>query len=166
VMLGKVLGGGLPAAAVAGPARVMDGLAPVGPVYQAGTLSGNPVAMAAGIAALSMIKTDPALYEGLQNRARDLVRGLVAVADMAEVPMVAAAIGGLAGFFFSGDEVNDYATARATDAETYARFFRGMLAHGFYLPPSRFEALFLSTAHSKDHIDRFLGAAEHVFATP
>ena len=166
VMLGKVLGGGLPAAAVAGPGRVMDGLAPVGPVYQAGTLSGNPVAMAAGIAALSMIKTDPALYEGLQNRARDLVRGLVAVADMAEVPMVAAAIGGLAGFFFSGDEVNDYATARATDAETYARFFRGMLAHGFYLPPSRFEALFLSTAHSKDHIDRFLGAAEHVFATP
>ena len=166
VMLGKILGGGLPAAAVAGPARVMDGLAPVGPVYQAGTLSGNPIAMAAGIAALSMIKSDPGLYERLQTRARDLVRGLVAVADTAEVPMVAAAIGGLAGFFFSGDEVNNYATARATDADTYARFFRGMLAHGIYLPPSRFEALFLSTAHSAEHIDRFIGAAEHVFATP
>jgi glutamate-1-semialdehyde 2,1-aminomutase len=166
VMLGKVLGGGLPAAAVAGPSRVMDGLAPVGPVYQAGTLSGNPVAMAAGIAALSMIKSEPALYKGLQNRARDLVRGLVAVADVAEIPMVAAAIGGLAGFFFSGDEVNNYATARATDADTYARFFRGMLAHGIYLPPSRFEALFLSTAHTGDHIEQFIQAAARVFATP
>jgi len=166
VMLGKVLGGGLPAAAVAGPARVMDGLAPVGPVYQAGTLSGNPVAMAAGIAALSMIKSDPGLYEGVQARARDLVRGLVAVADVAEIPMVAAAIGGLAGFFFSGDEVNDYATARATDADTYARFFRGMLAHGIYLPPSRFEALFLSTAHTGDHIEQFIESAARVFATP
>jgi glutamate-1-semialdehyde 2,1-aminomutase len=166
VMLGKVLGGGLPAAAVAGPARVMDGLAPVGPVYQAGTLSGNPVAMAAGIAALSMIKSDPGLYERLQTRARDLVRGLVGIADVAEVPMVAAAIGGLAGFFFSGDEVNNYATARATDGDTYGRFFRGMLAHGIYLPPSRFEALFVSTAHTAEHVNRFLGAAEHVFATP
>jgi glutamate-1-semialdehyde 2,1-aminomutase len=166
VMLGKVLGGGLPAAAVAGPAHLMDLLAPDGPVYQAGTLSGNPVAMAAGIAALSMIKGDPGLYERLQTRARDLVRGLVAVADTAEVPMVAAAIGGLAGFFFSGDEVNNYATARATDADTYGRFFRGMLAHGIYLPPSRFEALFLSTAHTAEHIDRFVGAAEQVFATP
>jgi glutamate-1-semialdehyde 2,1-aminomutase len=166
VMLGKVLGGGLPAAAVAGPARVMDGLAPGGPVYQAGTLSGNPVAMAAGIAALSMIKSDPGLYERLQTRARDLVRGLVGIADVAEVPMVAAAIGGLAGFFFSGDEVNNYATARATDADTYARFFRGMLAHGIYLPPSRFEALFVSTAHTAEHVNRFLGAAERVFATP
>jgi glutamate-1-semialdehyde 2,1-aminomutase len=135
-------------------------------VYQAGTLSGNPVAMAAGIAALSMIKSEPALYKGLQNRARDLVRGLVAVADVAEIPMVAAAIGGLAGFFFSGDEVNNYATARATDADTYARFFRGMLAHGIYLPPSRFEALFLSTAHTGDHIEQFIQAAARVFATP
>jgi glutamate-1-semialdehyde 2,1-aminomutase len=166
VMLGKVLGGGLPTAAVAGPARVMDGLAPVGPVYQAGTLSGNPVAMAAGIATLSMIKSDPGLYERLQTRARDLVRGLVGIADVAEVPMVAAAIGGLAGFFFSGDEVNNYATARATDADTYGRFFRGMLAHGIYLPPSRFEALFISTAHTAEHVNRFLGAAEQVFATP
>ena len=166
VMLGKVLGGGLPAAAVAGPARVMDGLAPVGPVYQAGTLSGNPVAMAAGIAALSMIKGDPGLYDRLQNRARDLARGLVGVADDAKVPMVAAAIGGLAGFFFSGDEINDYAAARATDPDTYGRFFRGMLAHGVYLPPSRFEALFVSTAHTAEHVERFLGAAEQVFATP
>jgi glutamate-1-semialdehyde 2,1-aminomutase len=113
-----------------------------------------------------MIKSDPGLYERLQTRARDLVRGLVGIADVAEVPMVAAAIGGLTGFFFSGDEVNNYATARATDADTYGRFFRGMLAHGIYLPPSRFEALFISTAHTAEHVNRFLGAAEQVFATP
>jgi glutamate-1-semialdehyde 2,1-aminomutase len=166
VMLGKVLGGGLPAAALAGRAEIMDVLAPVGPVYQAGTLSGNPIAMAAGIAALSMIKADPGLYERLQELARELVRGLIDVADIAEVPMVAAAIGGLAGFFFSGDEVNDYAAAQSTDGDVYARFFRGMLAHGIYLPPSRFEALFLSTAHTHEHVERFLGAAQHVFATP
>ena len=166
VMLGKVLGGGLPAAAVGGPAELMDDLAPSGPIYQAGTLSGNPVAMAAGIAALQLIMADPALYNRLQETARMLVRGLVDVADRAEVPMVAAAIGGLAGFFFSDGEVNDYEGAAATDPEVYARFFRGMLSHGIYLPPSRFEALFISTEHTREHIEQFLGAAEHVFATP
>jgi glutamate-1-semialdehyde 2,1-aminomutase len=166
VMLGKVVGGGFPAAALAGPADLMDNLAPTGPVYQAGTLSGNPVAMAAGIAALQMIKADLTLYDRLQETARLLVRGLVDVADRAEVPMVAAAIGGLAGFFFAGDEVNDYDGALATDPEVYARFFRGMLSHGIYLPPSRFEALFISTAHTRDHVERLLGAAEAVFATP
>ena len=166
VLLGKVLGGGLPAAAVAGPAGVMDHLAPVGPVYQAGTLSGNPVAMAAGIAALQMIKSDPGLYLRIQDTARLLVRGLVDVADMAEVPMVAAAIGGLAGFFFADEEVDDYEKAAATDGEVYGRFFRGMLSHGIYLPPSRFEALFISTEHTREHVELFLGAAERVFATP
>ncbi|HZB79228.1 MAG TPA: glutamate-1-semialdehyde 2,1-aminomutase [Actinomycetota bacterium] len=166
VLLGKVLGGGLPAAAVAGPAGVMDHLAPVGPVYQAGTLSGNPVAMAAGIAALQMIKSDPGLYLRIQDTARLLVRGLVDVADMAEVPMVAAAIGGLAGFFFADEEVDDYEKAAATDGEVYGRFFRGMLSHGIYLPPSRFEALFISTEHTREHIELLLGAAERVFATP
>jgi glutamate-1-semialdehyde 2,1-aminomutase len=165
VLLGKVIGGGLPAAALAGRAETLDQLAPVGPVYQAGTLSGNPLAMAAGIATLSMIKGEPGLYEQLQNRARDLVRGLVDAADRAEVPMVAAAIGGLAGFFFVDDEVFDYDAARATDADAFARFFRGMLEHGVYLPPSRFEALFLSSAHTPDHIERFVDAARHVFAT-
>jgi glutamate-1-semialdehyde 2,1-aminomutase len=149
---------------VAGPGELMDRLAPAGPVYQAGTLSGNPIAMAAGTAALGMIKSDPSLYERVQSTARDLVRGLVDAADYSEVPLVASAIGGLAGFFFSDDEVEDYDGARATDPATYAGFWRGMLAHGVYLPPSRFEALFLSTEHSSEHVDRVVEAARHVFA--
>jgi glutamate-1-semialdehyde 2,1-aminomutase len=164
VMLGKILGGGLPVGAVAGPARLLEQLSPTGPVYQAGTLSGNPVAMAAGVAALSMIKADPGLYGRIQETGRDLVRALVDAADYSHVPMVAAAIGGLAGFFFSDDEVDDYDAARATSAETYAGFWRGMLAHGVYLPPSRFEALFISTAHNSEHVDRVVEAARHVFA--
>ncbi|MGH2789329.1 MAG: glutamate-1-semialdehyde 2,1-aminomutase [Actinomycetota bacterium] len=162
VLLGKVLGGGLPAAAVVGSASLLDQLAPTGPVYQAGTLSGNPLAMAAGIATLSMIRSDPALYERLQERARDLVRVLVDASDHAEVPMVAAAIGGLAGFFFSEEEVNDYEGARATNAETYAHFWRGMFDRGVYLPPSRFEALFVSTAHTEQHLERVAAAARAV----
>jgi glutamate-1-semialdehyde 2,1-aminomutase len=159
VMLGKVLGGGLPAAAVGGPAELMEQLAPTGPVYQAGTLSGNPLAMAAGTAALSMIKADPGLYDRIQNRARELVRGIVGEADLAEVAMVGSAIGGLAGFFFSNEEVEDYEGAKATDSETYARFWRAMLERGMYLPPSRFEALFLATAHTEEHIEGFVDAA-------
>jgi glutamate-1-semialdehyde 2,1-aminomutase len=164
VLLGKILGGGLPVGAVAGPADLLDRLAPTGPVYQAGTLSGNPVAMAAGVAALGMIKADPGLYERVQETGRDLVRALVDAADYSQVPMVAAAIGGLAGFFFSDEEVDDYEAARATNAETYGGFWRGMLAHGIYLPPSRFEALFISTAHESEHVDRVVEAARHVFA--
>jgi glutamate-1-semialdehyde 2,1-aminomutase len=162
VLLGKVLGGGLPVAAVAGPASLMEQLAPAGPIYQAGTLSGNPVAMAAGIAALSLIKADPELYDRLQETARSLVRGLVDAADVAEVPMVGSAIGGLAGFFFSHDEVDHYEGAKASFVDAHARFFRGMLTHGIYLPPSRFEALFISAAHTDEHIDRAVGVAAHV----
>ena len=162
VLLGKVLGGGLPVGAVAGPADLMDRLAPVGPVYQAGTLSGNPVAMAAGIAALTLIRSDPGMYDRIQEAARALVRGLIDAADVARVPMVAAAIGGLAGFFFSDDEIVDLSGAQSTDAEVYGRFFRGMLAHGIYVPPSRFEALFIGTAHEKEHVEQFLEAAEDV----
>lgn len=162
VLLGKILGGGLPVGAVAGPAALMDQLAPVGPVYQAGTLSGNPVAMAAGLASLSLIKSDPGIYDRIQETARSLVRGLVDAADVAEVPMVGAAIGGLAGFFFSHDEVEDYEAAKATFDDAYARFFRGMLTHGVYLPPSRFEALFISAAHTEEDIDHVVGVAAHV----
>jgi glutamate-1-semialdehyde 2,1-aminomutase len=162
VLLGKVLGGGLPVGAVAGRAEFMDRLAPVGDVYQAGTLSGNPVAMAAGIASLTMIKEAPGLLDEIQERARSLVRGLVDAADIAEVPMVAAAIGGLAGFFFADDEIDDYEQAAATDADFYARFFRGMLERGIYLPPSRFEALFISAAHTEEHVERTVKAAHDV----
>ena len=166
VMLGKVIGAGLPVGAVAGTAELMDHLAPVGDVYQAGTLSGNPVAMAAGIANMNLIQQDPGVYERLQATARDLVRGLVDAADQAEVPMVASAIGGLAGFFFANEDVLNYEEAAATEADPYARFFRGMLFHGVYLPPSRFEALFISATHTSEHVDRFVEAAHVVFNTP
>ena len=165
VLLGKIVGGGLPVGAVAGPAELMEQLAPIGPIYQAGTLSGNPVAMAAGIAAISLIKSDPAVYERIQETARSLVRGLVDAADVAEVPMVGVAIGGLAGFFFSNDEVDDYEAAAASFADAHARFFRGMLEHGVYLPPSRFEALFVSAMHTEEHIDRAVGVAAHVLTS-
>ncbi|MBW3594981.1 MAG: glutamate-1-semialdehyde 2,1-aminomutase [Actinobacteria bacterium] len=162
VMLGKILGGGLPVAAVAGPAELMDQLAPVGSVYQAGTLSGNPLAMAAGVASLRAIKEDATLYHRIQERARSLVRGLVDVADIAEVPMVATAIGGLAGFFFAEDEVVDLDGANASDADMYAHFFRGMLDRGIYLPPSRYEALFVSATHEEEHVERTVKAAHDV----
>ncbi len=165
VMLGKILGGGLPVAAVAGPAELLDQLAPQGRVYQAGTLAGNPLAMAAGIAGLTMIRSEPGLYARVQDLARTLVRGLVDVADAARVPLVAGAIGGLAGFFFADDEVDDYAGAAASDAERYASFFNAMLERGVYLPPSRFEALFISTAHTTDDIERTIAAAQEAFAT-
>jgi glutamate-1-semialdehyde 2,1-aminomutase len=166
VMMGKVVGGGLPVGVVGGRGDIMDRLAPEGPVYQAGTLSGNPVAMAAGIAALSMIRSQPNLYEELQSRARSLVRGLVDAADQAErVPMAAGAVGGLAGFFFAEDEITNYEEAKATDAKVYAAFFRGMLERGIYLPPSRFEALFLSSAHTEEHVDRVASAAFETIVT-
>ena len=164
VLLGKILGGGLPVGAVAGRAEVMDRLAPSGPVYQAGTLAGNPVAMAAGIAMLGLIQSDPGVYERIQESGRSLVRGLVDAADVAEVPMVAAAIGGLAGFFFSNEEVNDHEGAKAAFEDSHARFFRGLVAHGVYFPPSRYEALFVSAAHTGEHIDRVVATAAAVLS--
>ena len=164
VLLGKILGGGMPAAAVAGPAELLEQLAPTGPVYQAGTLAGNPVAMAAGLAGLEKIAADPGLHARLQASGRELVRGLLETADAAGVPLTGAAIGGLAGFFFSPEPVTDLAGAQASDGEAYALFWRGMLERGVYLPPSRFEALFLSDAHSSDHIGATLEAAGQVLS--
>jgi glutamate-1-semialdehyde 2,1-aminomutase len=165
VLLGKILGGGLPVGAVAGKAELMDHLAPEGPVYQAGTLSGNPIAMAAGIAMMSLIRSDPGLYDRIQETARSLVRGLVDAADVAEVPMVGAAIGGLAGFFFSNDEIDDYEDSKGSFEDAHARFFRGLLGHGVYFPPSRFEALFISTEHTEEHVDHVVGVAGHVLTS-
>ena len=165
VMLGKILGGGLPAAALCGPAEVMERLAPVGPVYQAGTLSGNPVAMAAGLRTLEMMTADAGLHDVLQERGRSLARALVDAASAANIELVASAIGGLAGFFFAAESVTNFEQAAATDGALYGRFFRAMLERGVYLPPSRFEALFLSTAHTEAHIERVATAAEQAFGS-
>jgi glutamate-1-semialdehyde 2,1-aminomutase len=164
VLLGKIVGGGMPVGAVAGPAEVMELLAPAGPIYQAGTLSGNPVAMAAGLKTLEMMAAEAGLHDRLQEKGRSLAKGLAGAAQSAGVDLVSSAIGGLAGFFFSARNVTNFEQAAASDGRRYARFFRGMLERGVFLPPSRFEALFMSATHTDAHIDQAVDAAEKVLA--
>ena len=156
--LGKVLGGGLPLAAFGGRAEIMDHLAPQGPVYQAGTLSGNPVAVAAGLAALDLVDTlDP--YARLDALADQLASGLASIlAERGEAATINRA-GSLLSLFFGEGPVTDYETARAGDHQTYARFFHAMLDRGVYLPPSGYEGWFLSTAHGEAEATRILESA-------
>jgi glutamate-1-semialdehyde 2,1-aminomutase len=160
VILGKVIGGGLPAAAYAGPAALMDRVAPAGDVYQAGTLSGNPLATAAGLATLRLL--DDLAYERLAGLAQGLAEGLEAAGRECGVPVRAAWATGLVTLFFSEREVRSYTDALACDLETHAAFCRGMLERGVYLPPSQFEAWFPSLAHSDAHVDQTLQAAREV----
>jgi glutamate-1-semialdehyde 2,1-aminomutase len=160
VALGKVVGGGYPLAAFGGSADVMRQLAPEGPVYQAGTLSGNPVAVAAGLAQLRLL--DDAAYKGLADRADQLIEGLQGVFDAAGVPAAVPRVASLFSVFFTGEPVRDYAGARAADHGRYARFFNGMLARGHYLPPSGYEALFVSLAHTPEDIASTVAAAHEV----
>lgn len=156
-MFGKVLGGGMPLAAVGGAAEVMDHLAPDGPVYQAGTLSGNPLATAAGLATLEEL--EPADYEVLEGRVADLARGLErAIAD-AGLPVQVPRVGTITGLFFSELPVRDHQGARRSDTAAYAAFFAGMLHRGIFLAPSAFEALFVSLAHGPDEIEETIAAA-------
>jgi len=156
--LGKVMGGCFPCAAFGGRADVMERLAPAGPVYQAGTLSGNPVAVAAGLAALDLAgRKDP--YPVLEERAEQLIAGLDEVFRMAGVPATINRVESLFSVFFAEGPVRRYGDARSADHQRYARFFHGMLEGGVYLPPSGYEAWFLSTAHSSEDIDRTLEVA-------
>ena len=151
-IFGKVLGGGLPLAAGAGPAAVMDELAPLGAVYQAGTLSGNPLATAAGLAVLSQLNDD--VYAVLEARAAALTAGLAEVLGAAGIPVTAPRAFTLGGLFFAGEPVHSYDDAKAADAEQYARFFHAMLDRGVYFAPSAFEAMFPSLAHTDADIER------------
>jgi glutamate-1-semialdehyde 2,1-aminomutase len=160
VVLGKVLGGGLPAAAYAGPRGLMERVAPAGDVYQAGTLSGNPLATAAGLATLRLL--DAPAYERLGGLSRTLAEGLEAAGRERGVPVTAAWAPGLVTLFFSERPVRSYADARACDLEAHAAFCRGMLDRGVYLPPSQFEVWFPSLAHSDAHVERTLEAAAEV----
>ena len=160
-ILGKVLGGGLPLAAVAGPRRLLEQLAPVGETYQAGTLSGNPLATAAGLATLRRL--DTGAYERLGRTTERLAQGLEEAAAAAGVTVQVPRQPGLLTVFFSTRPVRDYADARAADASAFARFFTEMLARGVYLPPSAFEAWFPSLAHGDDELDRTLAAAAEAF---
>ena len=156
--LGKIIGGGVPVAAYAGRAEWMDHVAPLGPVYQAGTLAGNPLAMSAGIATLNQL-SKPGVYEAIEETARTLVAGFrKAVADAGLVAQVNA-IGSLATLFFAPQAVHDYGDAKRSDRKLYARFFREMLDRGIFLAPSQFEAAFVSAAHSATDIDRTILAA-------
>jgi glutamate-1-semialdehyde 2,1-aminomutase len=157
-VLGKVMGGGFPCAAFGGRAEVMDQLAPEGPVYQAGTLSGNPVAVAAGLAALDLVdREDP--YEGVERAAADLSGGLSAALREAGTAHTVNRAGSLFSVFFGTGPVRDHAGARAADHDAYARFFHAMLDRGVYLPPSGYEAWFLGTAHGQAEVDRTVAAA-------
>ncbi len=156
--LGKIIGGGVPVAAYGGRADLMDQVAPLGPVYQAGTLAGNPLAMSAGIAALKQL-TKPGLYEEMTQLARRLVIGLRAEVQDAGIPAQINAIGSLATVFFTPAPVRNYTDAKRSDTKRYARFFREMLDRGIFLAPSQFEAAFVSVAHTFQDIDRTLAAA-------
>jgi glutamate-1-semialdehyde 2,1-aminomutase len=161
-VLGKIVGGGMPLAAYGGREDVMNMIAPVGPVYQAGTLSGNPAAVAAGIATLSELSR-PGFYEKLETRARTLFEGLIAAAKAAGVEACGNSIGSMGTLFFRGGEVKCWDDAKKSDTSAYARFFRKMLDRGFNFAPSQFEAAFVSAAHTDADVEATLKAAEESF---
>jgi glutamate-1-semialdehyde 2,1-aminomutase len=160
--LGKIVGGGFPVGAFGGKAEIMDKLAPVGPVYQAGTLSGNPVAMVAGLATIHQLEQS-GVYEELDRLGARLAGGLCHAAEDAGIPTFCTRVGSLSCMFFTDAEVRDWATASTSDTDRYARYFRGMMDRGFMFAPSQFEAAFVGTAHNDADIDATVEAATAVF---
>ncbi len=161
--LGKIIGGGLPVGAYGGKAALMDLVAPTGPVYQAGTLSGNPLAVSAGLKTLEILRR-PGTYERLEATADKLVRGIIAEANNADAPLTLNRVGSMFTPFFTSEPVSDYASAKKSDTERFAHFFRALLDHGVYFPPSQFEATFVSTAHGNDDIDQTIQAVAEAFS--
>jgi len=161
--LGKVIGGGMPVGAFGGRRDIMQAIAPLGPVYQAGTLSGNPVAVAAGLATLKLIQS-PGFYDKLAVTAHSLCEGFTRCAQARDIPFSAAAVGGMFGLYFRETPPASYAEVMQCDKEAFNRFFHAMLAQGIYLAPSAYEAGFVSSAHSEAEIERTVKAAEKVFA--
>lgn len=161
--LGKIIGGGMPVGAFGGKREIMQHIAPLGPVYQAGTLSGNPIAMAAGLAALSEI-SKPGVYQALTAKTTQLINGISAAAAKHGVPLTTNQVGGMFGFFFTAElSVTNFAQATQCDIDAFKRFFHLMLQQGIYLAPSAYEAGFLSLAHSDDDLAQTILAAEHSF---
>jgi glutamate-1-semialdehyde 2,1-aminomutase len=161
--LGKVIGGGLPVGAYGGRADLMNRMAPVGPVYQAGTLSGNPLATAAGLATLALVQ-QPGFYERLEASAGTLMAGLQAIADAAGVPFSTVHVGGMFGFFLRDTPPRDLTEAQQADVARFGRLFRALLEAGVSMAPSAFEAGFVSAAHDQGIIDQTLEAARRAFA--
>ncbi|MCG8567969.1 MAG: glutamate-1-semialdehyde 2,1-aminomutase [Desulfobacterales bacterium] len=159
----KVIGGGLPVGAYGGRKDIMDEIAPVGSVYQAGTLSGNPLAMAAGIATLNAINSDE-VYADLTAKTQKLMAGFQAAADENNIPFQSGCLGSMAGFFFTDQDVHNFDDAKTCDLDRFAKFYQGMLKRGIYMAPSQFEACFTSTAHTDEDIDETIAAAKAVMA--
>jgi len=160
--LGKIIGGGLPVGAYGGRADIMDQMAPSGPVYQAGTLSGNPLAMAAGIATIDLLQR-AGTYKRLDTLAARLHAGLLGAREEADVKVTINRVGSMITLFFTPGPVVDYATAKKSDTALFARFFHGLLARGIYFPPAQFEAAFVSLAHTEGDIDTTVRAAGEIF---
>jgi glutamate-1-semialdehyde 2,1-aminomutase len=158
---GKIIGGGLPVGAYGGKRDLMSKVAPQGSVYQAGTLSGNPVAMAAGIATLEQLQKD-GVYEALDEKADHLLTGLEQAAKKAAIPAQAKRVGSMLGFFFNDKEVKNFDDAKTCDLDRFSAFYNGLRQKGIYIAPSQFEVLFISIAHDSEHIDRTIEAAESV----
>jgi glutamate-1-semialdehyde 2,1-aminomutase len=163
--MGKVIGGGLPVGAYGGPSEFMDLIAPLGPVYQAGTLSGNPLAMAAGYATLNYLRDHKDVYAKLDKLAGEVVAGVATAAKDVGVTMCHNRVGSMFTWFFAQGPVTDWNSAAKCDAEAFGRFFRAMLDNGIYLPPSQFEAAFLSAAHTERDVQQTIAAAKLAFAT-
>ena len=160
--LGKIIGGGLPVGAYGGKKEIMSFIAPEGPVYQAGTLSGNPLATAAGLAVLNIL-SQKGIYEQLEEKAAFFFEKLNQLAQAKGIPFITTRMGSMGSLFFSRNEIRDYETVQKASSETYARFYREMRSRGVYLAPSAFEALFISLAHSQEDLEKTLAAADEVF---
>ena len=162
--MGKIIGGGLPVGAYGGASEIMDMVAPLGPVYQAGTLSGNPLAMAAGYATLRYLREHKDIYAKLDKLAGAVVAGVAAAAKDAGVAMCHNRVGSMFTWFFAPGPVTDWNSAAKSDTEAFGRFFRSMLESGIYLPPSQFEAAFLGAAHTDHDVQQTIAAAKQAFA--
>jgi glutamate-1-semialdehyde 2,1-aminomutase len=162
-IFGKVISGGLPLAAVGGRSEIMDYLAPLGPVYQAGTLSGNPLAVAVGIRVLEILKEKKnENFKRLSTHTSLLAKGLKQIGESLDIPIQTSFAGGMFGYFFNSQEVKNAEDAKKSDAKMFRRYFLGMLKEGFYLPPSPYEAVFVSLSHTYNDIERFLSKSEFI----
>jgi glutamate-1-semialdehyde 2,1-aminomutase len=165
VTLGKVIGGGMPVGAFGGKAEIMAKLSPEGPVYQAGTLSGNPVAMAAGITAVRKLRSNAKLYSVLETRAKRLMEGFAAAAEKHGIALKTDVRGSMFGFFFNDRPVKNFDDAAASDLERFAKFHAGMLSRGFYFACSQFETGFICTQTTDELIEATISAADDVMGT-
>ena len=161
---GKIIGGGMPVGAYGGKKEIMEVVAPVGSVYQAGTLSGNPVAMAAGLAQLTYLNEHPEIYQKLTKLGEMLYGGLRTLCKEHHLPCQVNAVGSLGCLFFTSEPVTDYTSAKRSNTKAFTKYFRYMLEHGIYLAPSQFEAMFLSAAHTKENVQKTLDLIQGYFA--